>query len=153
MKRTFYILALTVVLLGAMLYLMPKSFDKFAIHFSQDAKITVYCTETSLQAINVGNGFLVECERETFAETFAKCDNVQGISVKFEGNTEDFWNVVRRLNLNITSRQRFDNLVVLCGKSSKIAGGVWLDGNLVNVQIAFDGKNVTVGSPLILDSY
>lgn len=65
MKRTFYILALTVVLLGAMLYFMPKSFDKFAIHFSQDAKITVYCTETSLQAINVGNGFLVECERET----------------------------------------------------------------------------------------
>ena len=153
MKRTFYILALTVVLLGAMLYFMPKSFDKFAIHFSQDAKITVYCTETSLQAINVGNGFLVECERETFAETFAKCDNVQGISVKFAGNTEDFWNVVRRLNLNITSRQRFDNLVVLCGKSSKIAGGVSLDGNLVNVQIAFDGKNVTVGSPLILDSY
>lgn len=153
MKRTFYILALTVVLLGAMLYFMPKSFDKFAIHFSQDAKITVYCTETSLQAINVGNGFLVECERETFAETFAGCDNVQGISVKFEGNTEDFWNVVRRLNLNITSRQRFDNLVVLCGKSNKIACGVWLDGNLVNVQIAFDGKNVTVGSPLILDSY
>lgn len=153
MKRTFYILALTVVLLGAMLYFMPKSFDKFAIHFSQDAKITVYCTETSLQAINVGNGFLVECERETFAETFAKCDNVQGISVKFAGNTEDFWNVVRRLNLNITSRQRFDNLVVLCGKSNKIAGGVSLNGNLVNVQIAFDGKNVTVGSPLILDSY
>lgn len=153
MKRTFYILALTVVLLGAMLYFMPKSFDKFAIHFSQDAKITVYCTETSLQAINVGNGFLVECERETFAETFAGCDNVQGISVKFEGNTEDFWNVVRSLNLNITSRQRFDNLVVLCGKSNKIAGGVSLNGNLVNVQIAFDGKNVTVGSPLILDSY
>lgn len=153
MKRFFLTLALIAVVLGVMLHFAPQPFGKGIAIFPPNSTVSVYCRETNLEATDMGNGFLVECGVDELAGVLSQCGGVDGISVKFHGTAEDFSLLQQRLFLKVTSRQQFEGLTVLCGKSEKIRGGIFLDGNFVNLQMAFDGETITVGSPLILDSY
>lgn len=153
MKRFLVVLALTVVLLGVMLYFAPKPFENLIGNFAPNSSVFVYCRQTSLNAINMGNGFLVECSVETLPRTLQMCSQVDGISVKIAGNEQTFCTLLKRLQMEVCSVQQLGNLQVVCGRSSKISGGIVLDGKSVNLQMAFDGNTITLGSPLILDSY
>lgn len=153
MKRFLVVLALTVVLLGVMLYFAPKPFENLIGNFSPTSLVFVYCRQTSLDATNMGNGFLVECNVETLSQTLQMCTQVDGISIKIAGNEQTFCALIEKLKMKVSSRQQLGNLQVLCGRSNKISGGIVLDGKLVNLQMAFDGNTITLGSPLILDSY
>lgn len=149
--RHLAILTLLCVLLGVMLYFAPKPFADFAEKFSSDAVFTVYCRETTLSAISVGNGYLVECG--DLNTTLKFCNEVDGISARFCGNSDDFLKAQQLFGLTDFSLTQLCGVTVVSGYSAKVRGGVCLDGKLVNVQIAFDGQTITVGSPLILDSY
>ena len=153
MKRFLVVLALTVVTLGVMLYFAPKPFQNFIAEFPPSCSVFVYCRETSLPATDMGNGFLVECRADAFAQTLSGCKQIDGISVKFAGDEQTFVALQSKLGVSVYSVQNLDKLRVLCGHSNKISGGILLDGKVVNVQMAFDGNVITLGCPLILDSY
>ena len=135
MNRFLAIFFITIALLGGLLYAMPRDFATFVGQISPDGKVCVYCRQTSLQRI------------------LTDCDKVDGVSVTFEGGRSDVDRVAQALGVNGIAEYQLDDVSVFCGYSYKINGGVTLDGNRVNVQIAFGKGTVTVGSPLILGSY
>ena len=152
-KRYIAILALCCAVVGVMLVFAPKVFQRHLAVFPQDATVSVYCRNTELPSINMGNGYLVQCAVTDVYATLAQCDGVDGISVRYPATEKDFYAMLNHFDVMEVSRYEDGALVAVCGYSSKILGGVMLDGEKVNVQVAFDGETLTVGYPLILDSY
>ena len=153
MKRFFVTLSLTIVIFGALIYAMPRNFDSYVADISQDGIIYIYCRATELESIDMGNGKIVECNAADFSTVLSKCQGVDGVSVRFNGTLSDVTRVVDMFGLTVVSSYELDGLYVTCGKSDKIAPCVIIDGNVVNLQIAYKDGVVTVGSPLILGSY
>ena len=153
MKRLIVILVLTTVIVGVLTYFMPKSFDSYIQDISANATVSIYCRAAGVDAIELGNGKIVECAACNFFSVVARCKDVDGFSVSFTGSEQDVTRIVELFRLKVTSTQNLDGLRVVCGNSARIVGGVVLDGEKVNLQIAYKDGVVTVGSPLILGSY
>lgn len=153
MKRILIALCFCATVISVMLNFVPQPFCKVAERFPKDATATVFCRKTSCPSTNVGNGFLVECTVQNLLPTLSQCEQVDGVSVKFNCSKLCFHQVVNQFNLQNESRLVLNGVQVVCGYSAKVQGCVVIDGQKINVQIACDGQTVTVGSPLILDSF
>lgn len=153
MKRFIVTLILTTVITGVLIYSMPKDFDSYVADISTHGTVSIYCRMSQLDGIDMGSGKIVSCSVDDFYQTLAQCKDVDGVSVTFDGTEADVSRIVDLLGLEVVSAYELDGLVVTCGKSAKLRKGVLIDGETVNVQIAFSNGVVTVGSPLILGSY
>ena len=153
MKRFFVTLTLSIIIFGVLTYAMPKDFDNYVEAISSCGTVSIYCKQSELDGIDMGNGKIVQCDVEALPTIIKKCQDVDGVSVTFNGAQADVTRIARLLNLKDVFEYELDGLVVTCGKSAKVRGGVVIDGRFVNVQIAYKDGAVTVGSPLILGSY
>ncbi|MDE7454361.1 MAG: hypothetical protein K2M64_00845 [Clostridia bacterium] len=154
MKRFLVVAVLTVIIIGVMLYFIPQSMQADVLNYSQyNAQISIYCRSTTCNSIDTGMGKIVTCNSQTLKQTLSNCNQVDGISVSFDGVLQDVDDVFNRLNATLISMQQFDDLLIICCNSPRIKGGVTVDGNSVNVQIAYCDGKITVGYPLILGSY
>ena len=151
MQSRLFAIFLAVVMLVAMMHFVPKS-----LHRQLDldnATCQVFCQSTTLAHTSVGFGKIVTTCGNELASVLAHCDDVQGVSVSFVATQSDLSAVVKRLNLFVHTTQTLGELTIVCGYSPKVVGAVLLDGHKTNVQIAFDGNTITIGSPLILGDY
>ena len=153
MKRFFVVLILTLVIAGVLTYCMPQNFDCYVADIAPDGVVSIYCRQSVLSGIDMGNGRIVQGKVSELQTLLKKCQGVDGVSVSFDGNEQDVTRIAELLNLNITHQYSLEGIDVVCGLSFKVNGGVVLDGKTVNVQIAYKDGVVTVGSPLILGSY
>ena len=153
MKRFFVTLILSTVIVGVLTYSMPRGLEFYIEEIDANATITIYCRSTDVESIDMGNGKIVRCSVANFDRVLARCSGVDGFSVCFEGTAKDVDRVSRLFDLKVTSTLNLDGLQIVCGNSAKLKGGVNLDGDMVNMQIAFKDGVVTVGSPLILGDY
>ncbi|MCM1289769.1 MAG: YwmB family TATA-box binding protein [Corallococcus sp.] len=151
--RYFTVLALCAIVIGVMLVYTPRPFVQNIRVFPPNAKVAIYCKQTDSPFTEMGNGRLVECTVSDVDRILAGCNGIDGLSVKFAATQSDFDQICRYFGIREVSRWQSGNLVSVCGLSDKICGGIDLCGEKVNVQAAFDGNVVTVGFPLILDSY
>ncbi len=151
--RKLFLFAVSIVIFGVMTVCMPMKLTAYAQFFPKDATVTICCKQTQLPCTNVGCGNFVRCDVSELQVTLEKCSGVDGISIKFCGDGQTFENLQHRLRLQHKQSVVLDGLTVVCGFSNKFCGGVSVDGQKVNVQIAFDGETITIGSPLILDGY
>ena len=151
MKDKLFALFLAVVIMLAMLQFLPKPLHKQLD--LQNATCQVFCRTTSASYTDVGFGKIVECNGNNFANILLQCKHVDGTSFSFVASTKEVQKLVQQLGVIVHTTQNLGKLTILCGYSPKIVGGVYLDGNKTNVQIAFDGNKITIGSPLILGDY
>lgn len=153
MKRFFLMCILTVAISAILTYYMPKDFDAYVNDISLDGTVCIYCRNTSIDAVDIGQGKIVQCTLNDFANVIARCAEIDGLSVSFSGSNKDVQRLADLFCLKNISVCEIDDLTVVCGKSNKVKGGIWIDGVKINVQIAYHNGTVTVGSPLILGSY
>lgn len=142
---------MTAVIASALIYAMPKTFSTVASKLT--GVVCVYCRKTELPSVDSGIARIVRCDATDLDAVLSRCSDVDGVSVSFEGSLRDVERIVERLGVKQTHTQQMDGLIVVCGYSRRLRGGVLLDGRFVNVQIALNGDRVTVGSPLILGGY
>ena len=153
MKRFIVTLILTIAIAGVLTYSMPKRFDSYVNDIDPTATVSIYCRNTSMDSIDMGTGRVVQCCASELRYALARCKDVDGFSVRFGGSEQDIYRIVRLFDLSISSTLDLDGLLIVCGNSAKITGGVMLEGDKVNLQIAYKEGTVTVGSPLILGDY
>ncbi len=151
MKGKLFVLFLALTIIAIMTYFVPKSLHR-QLNL-QNATCQIFCTGTTLVHANVGFGKIVSCNGDELAKTLGQCSGVDGVSFTFVATQFDVDNLVLQLDLQVHSVQTLNALTIICGYSPQIPGGIVVDGNKTNVQIAFDGNVMTVGSPLILGSY
>ena len=151
MQNKLWAIFLAMVLLLAMVHFVPRP-----LHRQLDvdnASCQVFCTQTTLAHQDVGFGKIVSCNAADICQTLAQCKHVDGVSFSFIGCKQSVAALVRKLAIKVHTTQNLEGLVVVCGYSPKVSGFVVLDGHKTNVQIAFDGTHITIGSPLILGDY
>lgn len=153
MKRFFAVFFVTVVLIGVLLYVMPRDFSYYAAKLTPDGTACIYCRQTSLDGYDVGFCQIVQCDVDELERTLGSCSGVDGVSVSFEGAQTDVARIVALLKATKRTEYKLGDVTVFCGFSEVLHGGVILDGKQVNVQIAYSDGIVTVGSPLIFGSY
>ena len=153
MKRFIVTLILSTVIVGVLTYFMPKGLDNYVQEISSAATVSIYCRDTDVESIDMGSGKIVKCSAADFSGMLSHCKDVDGFSVSFTGTLHDVERIAQLFNLNVTSTLNLDGLQIVCGNSRKLTGGVKLDGEAVNLQIAYKDGTVTVGSPLILGDY
>ena len=153
MKRFIVTLILTTVIVGVLTYSMPKGLEVYIEEISANATVSIYCRSSDIDYIDMGSGKIVQCDVAEFNNTLSHCKDVDGFSVSFTGTISDVDRIVRLFNLNVTSTLNIDGLQIVCGNSARLKGGVTLEGERINLQIAYKDGTVTVGSPLILGSY
>ncbi|MBR2966150.1 MAG: hypothetical protein IKC52_01580 [Clostridia bacterium] len=149
-----FCLCLISVVVGCMATTMPCSLPLVMKTMDlQNATCCVCCRQSKLAGTCVGNGLVVTCEFAELASVLQQSRCVDGISLHFDGNLQKFHHVVQKLQLEVYCTQQIGGAIVLVGHSKQIAGGVQLDGRLVNVQMAFANGKISVGSPLLLCDY
>ena len=153
MKRFILMLVLTSVIVAVLIYSMPRGMEVYIEEISTDATVSIYCRDSDVDCIDMGGGKIVQCCVADFNSVLFHCKDVDGFSVAFSGTAQDVDRIARFFNLKVSSTLNLDGLTIVCGNSAKLVGGVRLDGEIVNLQIAYKDGTVTVGSPLILGSY
>ena len=152
MKRYLLAILLCVTVLGVMLVSMPKPLNKY-IPKNANATCYVYCQQTTEQAVSVGFGCIVKCSPSELSSVIANCTGVDGVSVSFKATEAQFYNIAEKCGFTFCKEEQFAGLTTICGYSPKFCGGVVLDGNKINLQIAYSNGTVHIGSPLILGSF
>ena len=153
MKRFIFMLVLTSVIVAVLVYSMPKGLEHYVEEISADATVSIYCRATDMESVDMGFGKIVKCSVSNLKCALAHCDDVDGFSFSFDGSEQDVERIAKLFNLTVTSTLNIDGLLIVCGNSGKLTGGVILEGDKVNLQIAYKQGSVTVGSPLILGDY
>ena len=132
MKRFIVISALVVVIVGVMLYFMPQSFDKVIARYTpSNAAVTLYCRETSLSCVDMGMGRKVVCTFSNYSQTLARCSQIDGFSVSFDGSFADVQNLLNKLDITVIDTQQLDGVTVICGVTRRIRNGVFVGGEYV----------------------
>lgn len=80
-------------------------------------------------------------------------NDTEGESVTFCGSKDRFESEIRRLGVTVTERQSLGGIEIVYGYTEKLRGGVNVDGKRVNIELAYRGGTITVGTPVILGSY
>ncbi|MBR2302277.1 MAG: hypothetical protein IKA42_00565 [Clostridia bacterium] len=116
-----------------------------------DGEYTFYSTQmqtpSGCNILKNGNIYHITCKTKTAKKT--KVKNVVGQSVKFAGDLNDFYQTCKCLG-KIKSQYNAEGIVVAEGFSQKLG----ITKNLTtNFQVAFDGKFITVGTPVIMGSF
>ena len=153
MKRFIVVLVLTTVIVGALIYAMPRGLEVYIEELDACATVSIYCRSSDMDFIDMGSGKIVQCGVADLKSCLAQCKDIDGFSVSFSGTEQDVTRIKQLFKLKVTSTLNIDGLQIVCGNSAKLTGGVNLDGQTVNLQIAYKDGTVTVGSPLILGSY
>lgn len=152
MKRYLLAIILCITVFGVMLVYMPKTLDKY-IPQKTDATCYVYCKQTTEQAVNVGFGYIVKCSPSELTSVISNCTGVDGVSVSFSATKAQFYDIADKCGFTFCKEEQFAELITICGYSPKFCGGVFMDGNKINLQIAYSDGTVHIGSPLILGSF
>ncbi len=152
MKKLLLFLMSAVVLAGLFTY-MPRDLVAVLDKTVGDAYVTIYCTEYSGESIETGIGKAVTVPINSYARTVVRCGDIRGVTVTFNGNLRDVQSILDSLDAVTLSSERLKNIVTVYAYSPSVCGKLIVDGQPVNIQIAFTNGVVHVGSPLLLGSY
>ena len=86
-----------------------------------------------------------------FNGTFSR--DSHGETVVFTGNNQDIERLIYTKRVEVLSTQTVAGVEIIYGFSTRLMGGVLVDGEKINIQIARRGSTITVGSPLIFGSF
>ncbi len=151
--RLSIVFLLFAIVVGVMIYKMPKKFHKLISYLPADCQYSIYCSETSLSCINVGYGKIVNCSKNSLTEFYGKCNQIQGVSASFRGTLTEIYLLMDKLDVAVNSNYCLQDMTVICGYTEKISGGILVDNAKTNIQLAYRNGTITVGSPLILGEY
>ena len=76
-----------------------------------------------------------------------------GETLVFEGSDEDIKALLNKLNATILQTQSVGGVEIIYGHSRRLKGGVIVEGEKINIQIAKRGGVITAGTPIIFGSF
>ena len=141
------------IIVGILLYKMPKRYYKLISFCPQDTHCAIYCKQTTLPNTSVGYGSIVSCNASSLLTSLEQCSQVDGVSFSYKGTEQQFVDLVRKLNVEVHSRYVLQDIAVVCGHTQYLSGGIVVDNKLTNIQLAYNNGTITLGSPLILGEY
>jgi len=125
-----------------------------------DMEYTIYCLGVeqnieNAEVTNIGNGFIVRTKVDNVAKTKSKITNILGESIKFNSSFSKIEKIINLYDIKIIKDEKVGEIYSMYGyaSSNNFANSVEIDGEKVNIQIAFNNGTVVIGTPIILGDY
>ncbi len=153
-SRLILVLVLAFIVFGVLLYTMPT--DIVSAVDMDSATLYIHCMDYwgDNKVIVNGASKIVVCSVALMPDTIKQCSTIKGIDLQYNATSiAEVDNIVERLKVQVYSQDRLQNIVTLYGYSPMVRGGIVVDNNLVNIQIAYSNGVLTIGSPIILGSF
>lgn len=148
MTRKIFFFVIAAVLVGALLAVMPRDITTI---LPAAEKYYVFCRSSDKATTDNGISKVVETTNDLSAVLFG-AKYVDGVTAVLPVGT-DVADLLQRLQAEVLSANACDDIDEYLCYSPRVRGGVFVDGQRVNVQIAVTDTAVYVGSPLILGAY
>ena len=131
---------------------MPQN----SLAFDFDGVYTFYTTsqptDKNIDFLKNGSIFEVSCDSNVAIQTKNKLKNIVGQSVCFDGTMQQFEYVCNTLG-KILFEYEIEQICVAEGFCQSIDGWVIAKNKKINFQVAYDGKQIVVGTPTILSGF
>lgn len=108
---------------------------------------------TDAEVIQNGNSYIVKCGINDCNKIKRQLEDIAGESVSFFAELSDLYKSVDLLNASVVFCEETNGIVVLYAFTQNIKNYVRVNGELVNLQLAYKSNRITIGTPLILGSY
>ena len=117
--------------------------------YAQEVKNLPSCFRVDIN----GSGKIVSCDM-LYARDTSKYVNrkVYGESISYKGTYDDFKKMINELDVKVVASDSIGDLECLYGFGD-FGRHVMVNGKAVNIQIAYNLGNITIGCPIILGSY
>lgn len=123
--------------------------------FSGSADVSCLITNNEISSANSsvksGNSYINYLRKENDFLLKNSQSKVYGETVIF--NNENLQFVIKKLQLNVISFVKQNNVIELLGYTNKLNNFVLVNNNLVNIQIVVLNNKMVVGHPLILQGF
>lgn len=106
---------------------------------------------TAKRSVKNGNCYINYLKSKTACLELNNAQTVYGETMVFNNKNLKF--ITEKLQLNIVSKVIGNNGVEVLGYSKKLNDFVFVNGKIVNVQIAIFNNKIVVGHPLILQGF
>ena len=139
-----------------MLCLLCLHIPRGAVSLPFEGRYSFYVTEAvfpdGCDVTDAGIFYIITCDFSFASSVRERLDGVVGESVTFAGGEKDFAAAVKTMGRTLF-RGTAGGAAVVEGYAEGLPYGVTVKGMAVNFQAAFDGENITVGTPLIMGGY
>ena len=109
--------------------------------------------ELSATIIKNGNSFIVNTNVSNADSVRNNINNIQGESVTFNGTYNDYVTLKTKLFNKFCFDEELLSIKTCYGYNNNLNNSISIDGNVVNIQLAYNNGNITIGTPVILGSY
>ncbi|MDD3831169.1 MAG: hypothetical protein PHW00_00670 [Clostridia bacterium] len=151
MLRITMVMALVCVLL-VMLYAMPKSL--ITVLELPSATYYIYSQDdTGLDTGQSGRATITRCDYATARQLARHTEGIQGFSMSLATDIAQIKRILHQLDVIIVQSEVIGSISSIYGYSPRIAGGINIDGTIINIQLAYSNGILHIGSPVILGSY
>lgn len=79
--------------------------------------------------------------------------NILGMAVTYKHDKVSTQQILDSLQAKVIKTQKLDNVITYYAYSGLLGGGVEIDNQKVNIQIAYTAQGIKVATPLIMGSY
>jgi len=121
---------------------------------------SIYClnAETSIEGctvLNIGNGYIIKTDVNNASLAKRKTSNILGESVRFNSSFNKIEKIKNLYNIQIIKEEKLDGIYSLYGftLNADFTNSIYVDNQLVNIQIAFNNGTMVIGTPIILGDY
>ena len=109
--------------------------------------------ELSANSIRNGNSFIIEIKLDEVNSFRNSLNTIQGESVSFSGTYDEYIKLKEQLFSRFCFDEDLLSIKTCYGYNKKLSTSVSIDGEIVNLQIAYNNGIITIGTPVILGSY
>lgn len=159
--KKFSLFLIFLVLIMFSFSFKPIFYDVFSLHNLVFSKPTynIYCLSinktSGLNFIDNGNSYIVKASLSDLNFAKSNCSHVLGESVSFVSFCTKVYEIIDFYSVDVKKEEKFDGYSCFYGYSNKISTErqVEIDGEKINIQIAFRNNILTIGTPIILGDY
>ena len=126
-----------------------------------DINYSIYCLNyynnnfSNAIVINNGNGYIVNCSMLNAKSVKQNASNILGESICFSAPISYVNEIVKLYGVKILIEENVNGIISLYGYSNNsiFEQNLLIEGNIINIQIAFKNNILTIGTPIILGEY
>lgn len=161
MKKLMLILSFLILILFTYSFkpVFNEVFKQTDLIFS-DIEYSIYCLNLNkdifnCEILNIGNGYIVKTSADKSLYVKSKVSNILGESIKFNSSFSKIEKIINLYDIQIVKDEKIGEIYSLYGytNNNDFINKINIDGENVNIQIAYNKGVIVIGSPIILGDY
>lgn len=146
------------LLLLSCIVLLPDKSPVFSFSSELDARYCFYTSNANIDVDEVdvvknGDMYFVSCKSNFAQNVKQQLDSIDGESISFQGTKNDALKFLSQFDYEIVFTEMVEDIFIIYAYCPKITNCVYVNNQKINIELAVNKSNITIGTPLIIGSY